>query len=53
MAPRSCSPSPSQPPHNSNAAYIDKLYGSVVQAQSAGFGTAGVMVDSPDIILHI
>jgi hypothetical protein len=55
MAPRSrsSSPSPKQPPHNSNAAYIDEVHGTISQAHSVTFGNVELEVDSPNVILHI
>ena len=64
MAPRSRSPSPKRPPHNSNAAFIDKAHGSMDQAQTAISGNAELKKipggylemdrsDGADFIIHI
>ena len=55
MAPhsRSSSPSLKQPPHDSNAAYIDEVHGTISQAHLATFGNEELEVDRPNVILHI
>jgi hypothetical protein len=64
MAPRSRSPSPKQPPHDSNAAFIDQVHESAHQAQVSAFGSAGLkeipggyleqdVSNSPDVVLYI
>ena len=60
MASRSHSPSPNRPPHNSNAAFIDKMYGIMHQAQVNTVGDLKVTSNgyeevskSVDVLLHI
>jgi hypothetical protein len=62
MVPRSRSPSPKRPPHNSNAAFIDQVHGSMQEAQMVSVeGSQDVshgyleqdVLDGVNVVLHI